>query len=111
MNELDQLAKTNAQRVQAIEERYNFKNQSIKPYIQIIRDQKVEWQTEIVNVESVESYPTYGRGIEPPMNMDTFMIQEAVIARKKGEREPTKQEKLAVLRRRILSPKRKRFES
>ena len=46
----------------------------MKTYKEVIDEQKENWTTKLVNKESVESYPTYGRGLTPNMSMNTFMM-------------------------------------
>ena len=72
------------------------------------------------------SYPTFGRGLKPGLNMDTFMIQENMAAKAAAEdkalKEKEKQAKQkgtelspqpsmqAKQRRKIISPARQNFE-
>jgi hypothetical protein len=74
LRELDQLAVKNEARIRDIEDRYFQRRDGIKTYKEIIEEQKENWETKIFNRESVESYPTYGRGLTPAINMNTFML-------------------------------------
>ena len=62
MHELDELARVNADRVRDIENRYNFKNKSIKPYIEIIHAEKELYERPVMDTQ-IDSFPTYGRGL------------------------------------------------
>ena len=61
------------------------------------------------------SYPSYGRGLEPNIEMNTFMVQENMTGQQKkrtGDGPSSPQASVqAKQRRKILSPKRQRFEN
>ena len=79
---------------------------------------KETWQTKEQFKDSSLSYPSYGRGLQPNINMNTFMVQEGMSGQQKkklaeeaagpGSPQASMQAKQ---RRRILSPRRQKFES
>ena len=46
---------------------------------------KSDWHTKQHYKDSSTSYPTYGRGLTPNIDMNTFMVQEQLGGAKKEE--------------------------
>lgn len=117
-DELDQLKAKNEKRVKEIEERYFQSKAGIKTYKEVITEQKESWETKEQFKDSSLSYPSYGRGLKPNINMNTFMVQEGMSGQQKkklveenggpGSPQASCQAKQ---RRRILSPRRQKFET
>ena len=75
MDELDQLKQQNQDRIKQIEEKYFQRKDDIKKVKEICQERAE--QREIVQKKSDSlSYPTYGRGLEPNPNIDSYMINE-----------------------------------
>jgi|TARA_B110000305_G_C19294723_1_gene566012 hypothetical protein len=124
-DELDQLNEKNKKRVKAIEEEYFAKNKEIKTAKEIMNENKETFETKERFKDSSINYPTYGRGLKlPQMELNTFMISQTMCTdvkeeRKKKEREaarstsssPREANVQAQQRKRILSPRRQRYES
>ena len=114
LDELDQLKTKNEARIAELNKRlFNINNE-----VAAFKNESDEQRREIGYKErfkdSSQAYPTYGRGMHPSINMNTFMIQPSMTGevKKKSEGaefspEITQQTKQ---RQRIVSPKRKRFE-
>jgi len=73
-DELDQLKAKNAERIRQIEERYQLKRTDIKSYKEIMIEIKQNWETKEQFKDCSQSYPTYGRGLTPNINMNSFML-------------------------------------
>ena len=78
LTELGQLGDKNSERVEQIKAQYEIRREGVKSYQDVVHEQKDNWSTKLVNKESVESYPTYGRGLTPNMSMNTFMMQDPI---------------------------------
>lgn len=50
--------------------------EGIKTYKEVIQDMKVNWTTKEQFKDCSISYPSYGRGLTPNINMNTFMVQQ-----------------------------------
>jgi hypothetical protein len=81
-------------------------------------EMKETWETKEQFKDSSLSYPSYGRGLKPNINMNTFMVQEGMTGlQKKKLAEETagpgspQASCQAKQRRRILSPRRQKFET
>ena len=73
-DELNQLKAKNADRIKAIKEKYFNSCNEIKSYKEVIGEMKETWTTKEQYKDSSTSYPSYGRGLQPNINMNTFMI-------------------------------------
>lgn len=123
--ELDQLNEKNQKRIKEIEQQYFDANSKILTAKQIMNMQKETFEIKERYKDSSINYPTYGRGLKlPQMQLNTFMISQTMCTdvkeeRKKKEREaarstsssPREANVQAQQRKRILSPRRQRYES
>lgn len=120
--ELDMLAEKNQKRIKDIEQKYFHNNSQILTAKQIMQEQQDTFNIKERFKDSSINYPTYGRGLKQPgMELNTFMIKEDMCTdvakeQKKKERNASgsgspKADVQAQQRKRILSPKRQRFES
>ena len=75
-DELNQLKAKNADRIKAIKDKYFNSCNEIKSYKEVMGEMKETWTTKEQYKDSSTSYPSYGRGHQPNINMNTFMIQE-----------------------------------
>jgi len=75
-DELNQLMTKNEKRIKEIEERYFNSRNGIKTYKEVRDELKEEWTTKETYKDSSISYPSYGRGLKPNINMNTFMVQQ-----------------------------------
>jgi hypothetical protein len=75
-DELNQLKAKNADRIKAIKDKYFNSCNEIKSYKEVMGEMKETWTTKEQYKDSSTSYPSYGRGLQPNINMNTFMIQE-----------------------------------
>lgn len=75
-DELNQLKAKNADRIKAIKDKYFNSCNEIKSYKEVMGEMKETWNTKEQYKDSSTSYPSYGRGLQPNINMNTFMIQE-----------------------------------
>jgi len=73
-DELDQLRNKNERRIEDIEERYFSQKDSIMTYRERMKIKMENFTTKQVHKDSTLAYPTYGRGLEPKINMNSFMI-------------------------------------
>ena len=73
-DELNQLKAKNADRIKAIKEKYFNSCNEIKSYKEVMSEMKETWTTKEQYKDSSTSYPSYGRGLQPNINMNTFMI-------------------------------------
>ena len=95
------------------------KKDSIKSFHEVLVEQKEAFEAKEHFKDNSLAYPTYGRGLQPNINMNTFMIQEGMcgVAKRKmtnpGEAmELSPQVSVqAAQRKKILSPKRQKFEN
>jgi hypothetical protein len=117
-NELDSLLVRNESRIEAIKARFFEKKENIKTYKEVLVESKENFETKQRYKDNSLAYPTYGRGLDPHRDMNTFMVQENMAG------SPDRAKKLAAgidlspqasvqakQRRKILSPKRQRFEN
>lgn len=79
-NELDTLLEKNEARIEAIKEKYNVKKTEIKDYKQVLAEQKETFECRETFKDNSLAYPSYGRGLQPNINMNTFMVQESMCA-------------------------------
>ncbi len=66
----------NEKRIRENEQWLDNNLKGIKSYKEVMTELKEEWTTKETYKDSSTSYPTYGRGLKPNINMNTFMIQE-----------------------------------
>lgn len=57
-----------------IEERYFSQKGSIQTYAERMKTKMETFTTKQVHKDDTQAYPCYGRGLEPIMNMNSFMI-------------------------------------
>ena len=74
MNELDVLLDKNEARINAIKEKFNLKRGEIKSFLEVLGEQKEAFEAKEHFKDNSLAYPTYGRGLQPNINMNTFMI-------------------------------------
>ena len=77
-SELDVLLEKNEARINAIKEKFDLRKESIKSFHEVLVEQKEEFETREHFKDNSLAYPTYGRGLQPNINMNTFMIQEGM---------------------------------
>lgn len=58
-----------------IEDKYFNSVNGIKTYKEVMTEMKDTWTTKETFKDCSTSYPSYGRGMTPNINMNTFMIQ------------------------------------
>lgn len=75
-NELDVLLQKNEHRIDEIKARYLQKCEKIKSYQELLIEQKESFETKQKFKDNSLAYPSYGRGLIPHREMNTFMIQE-----------------------------------
>ena len=76
MTELDVLLEKNEQRIEAIKDKFNLKRSEIKSYHEVLAESKEAFEAKEHFKDNSLSYPSYGRGLQPNINMNTFMVQE-----------------------------------
>lgn len=110
MDELETLRQQNEDRIKAIEERYFQKRDEIKSVKEICAERAEQREYREKKSDGL-SYPTYGRGLDPNPNIDTYMINEHLChdgaqqkKKKSGEESPGKKAKTK--RPKIISPSR-----
>ena len=77
MDELDQLKQQNESRIKDIEERYFQKRDEIKKVKEVCQE-RAEQRVHVQKKTDSLSYPTYGRGLEPNPNIDSYMINQSL---------------------------------
>lgn len=119
MDELDTLKLQNEDRIKAIEQRYFQKKDDIKQVKEICQE-RAELREHREKKSDGLSYPTYGRGLDPNPNIDTYMINanlchDANMHKKKKttgdgpDGSPSKKAKTK--RPKIISPSRQKYET
>lgn len=115
---LDQLNEKNQKRQYQIEQRYEEANAGIMSAKEIMKAQHEHFETKEKFKDASINYPTYGRGLpNPGIELNTFMVQETMCEDKgKKKRQASnsaspKADVQAQQRKRILSPRRQRYES
>ena len=73
--ELDQLLQKNEARIEEIKARFNLKMSNTQTYHEVLHEQKENFKTRQKHTDNSLAYPTYGRGLTPDREMNTFMIQ------------------------------------
>ena len=86
MDELEQLKQTNEMKIKQIEEKYFSRKNEILNTREVIFQQQDQWETKERFIDSSLSYPTYGRGLMPQMQMNTFMIQDGMTGQQKKKK-------------------------
>lgn len=84
MEELDHLRAQNLERIRQIEQKYfekreQFSDQNFKKLVKEKVDEVMD-QRDIKEkrIDSSLNYPTYGRKMDPKMEIDTFMINKSL---------------------------------
>ncbi len=122
MDELETLKQQNEDRIKQIEDRYFQRKDEIKKVKEICQE-RAEQRQHIQKKTDSLSYPTYGRGLEPNPNIDSYMINESLcndgssgkkktgpsIPGQEGQLSPTKKPKQK--RPKIISPQRQKYET
>ena len=72
--ELDQLLVKNEARIEAIKARFFEKKENIKTYQEVLAESKENFETKQRYKDNSLAYPTYGRGLDPHRDMNTFMV-------------------------------------
>lgn len=118
MKELDTLAAKNEMRIRDLLNWKEDVRENVVTYREILNAEKEAFETKEHFKDNSLAYPTYGRGLTPNMNMDTFMIQEGMTGQVKKKSVPGESLELspqvsvqALQRKKILSPKRQKFEN
>ena len=119
MGELDTLLEANNKRIKEIQDRFALSQTEVRTARDVIQEEKKHWETKMRHKDNTLAYPTYGRGLTPNMKMNTFMVQENMCkpnAKKLGpDCDPLQLSPQASVaarqRRKILSPKRQKFEN
>jgi hypothetical protein len=75
-DELEQLMAKNERRIQDIEEKYFSQKDNIMTYMERKKKYMETFSTKEGFKDSSLSYPSYGRGLQPKITMNTFMVQE-----------------------------------
>ena len=93
MDELDRLRMQNEERIKAIEAKYFQRKEEIRGVKEICQERADLREFKEKRVDSSLSYPTYGRGIDPHFDIDTYMINknlcnESPSSKAKGKNEP-----------------------
>jgi hypothetical protein len=78
MTELDVLLEKNEARINLIKDKFNLKRSGIKSFQEVLVEQKEAFETKEHFKDNSLAYPTYGRGLQPNINMNTFMVQEGM---------------------------------
>ena len=111
LEELDRLKEENLERIKQIEERYFQSKQQAKPVIEALRDLADKREIKCKNIDSSLSYPTYGRGMDPNPNIDTYMINKGLSSEHAVHGKKHAQEEVGEKRPKIISPRRQKYES
>lgn len=74
MTELDVLLMKNEERINLIKDKFNLKRSEIKSYKEVLAEQNEGFEAREHFKDNSLAYPSYGRGMEPNINMNTFMI-------------------------------------
>ena len=124
-DELDKKKEKNQKRIKEIEKQYFQANSEILTAKEIMNKNKENFEIKERFKDSSINYPTYGRGLKlPEMELNTFMISQTMCTDVKEERKkkeaaaarstsssPREANVQAQQRKRILSPRRQRYES
>lgn len=76
LDEIDQLAAKNQNRIDAAKEIWVESEKQIKTTVQAIRDARKDFECKQYAQDSALRYPSYGRGLQPSINLNSFMVQE-----------------------------------
>lgn len=108
----------NEKRIDEIKARYFEKRDTIKTFHEVLQETKETFETRQRYKDNSLAYPTYGRGLIPVRDMNTFMIQPNLAGspeqRRKEEANDGNSPQANIQarqRRKIRSPKRLRFEN
>jgi hypothetical protein len=110
--ELDKLKTINDKKMAELENDYKKKMNSIKNSKQIMREAKEHFTTKEYQKIASVNFPSYGRGLkDPPPQLNTFMVQEKMCDDAGAKKPPGSPDNVpSPNRKRIISPKRDRFE-
>jgi hypothetical protein len=114
---LDRLKRENEDRIKSIEERYFKKKEETRQVREILHEKADVREMKEKHVDSSLSYPTYGRGVDPDPNINTYMMNknlchdgESPTKKRKGtDEEDNRLDKGK--RPKIISPRRQKFET
>jgi hypothetical protein len=74
IDELDQLLAKNEKRIRDAQEKFKAACEGNKNFKEVMNEAKDNWSTKEYYKDCSTSYPTYGRGLTPNINMNTFMV-------------------------------------
>lgn len=101
-----------------LEDQYFEATKEVKTSQEIIKEKYENFETRERQKEPSINFPTYGRGLKPPgIGLNTFMINEklcedkSVAKQRQGGSGSPQANVQAQQRKRILSPKRQRYET
>jgi hypothetical protein len=116
--ELNQLLDVKARNMERLEAEYFEATEGVKGSQDIIRERYKDFETRERQKEPSINFPTYGRGLKPPgIDLNTFMINEklcedkSMAKQRQGGSGSPQANVQAQQRKRILSPKRQRYET
>ncbi len=117
LDDLDRLKRENEDRIKSIEERYFKKKEETRQVREILHEKADVREMKEKHVDSSLSYPTYGRGVDPDPNINTYMMNknlchdgESPQKKRKGtDEEDNRLDKGK--RPKIISPRRQKFET
>ena len=117
MEELESLRQQNEDRIKEIEAKYFQKKEEIKSVKEICQEKAELREYKEKKTDSL-SYPTYGRGLDPNPNIDTYMINEHLCHEGAGNKKKTSNgdgsspsKKPKTKRPKIISPSRQKYET
>ncbi len=88
-DELEQLREKNERRIAEIEERYFSQKDNIMTYRDRMKIKYETFTTKEQYKDSSTSYPSYGRGLQPKITLNSFMVQEKMGGQAKKRPEGT----------------------
>ena len=119
MDELEGLKQQNVDRIKDIEQKYFQRKDEIKNVKEICQE-RAELREHREKKSDGLSYPTYGRGLDPNPNIDTYMINahlchDGSVTKKKtvnvGDASGSPAKKPKMKRPKIISPQRQKYET
>ncbi len=78
VDELDKLKSLNQDRIAKIEERFFKRKEEIQNVKELLQARADARDPKEKHIDSSFNYPTYGRGVDPDPNMDTYMINRGL---------------------------------
>ena len=76
LEELDKLKEQNEERIRQIESKYFQRKDELRNVRDIFLEKAELREPKEKRIDSSLSYPTYGRGIDPNPNIDSYMINK-----------------------------------